>query len=146
MFICCLLLFTTGSAVGKTEANDPFRAVTQAPQCSPSCATRLTGTSAPSCFPECHYRALYSEAQMRASQFSPCTPTKPSQPVTSSTTGKIRVRGESRLMTRMAGGGKLSILSLHRSFELELQKSASVLRAKTSACMLPCTQKQKNST
>lgn len=31
MFICCLLLFTTGSAVGKTEANDPFRAVTQAP-------------------------------------------------------------------------------------------------------------------
>lgn len=101
----------------KTETNDPFKAVTQAPQCSPSCAFRLTGPCR-SLSLSCHHHTLYSEAQATASKSLPTCPHDVfSQLLTSSIIRKIRVRGRDRTDYQMADRSKIFGLSLDNSLE-----------------------------
>lgn len=100
------------------------------PQCPPGCAIWLPGGIAP----------LHSKAQTTASTFSPSAPTKATD-ITYQWENQIR--GGIRQITQMADGDKTSGLSLHKSYEFQLQKSAWVLRARTIVCMLLCARKSK---
>lgn len=107
VFICLPPSLHNMNCFEEDRTNDPFKAVTLAPQRSPSCAVRLTGRIRPSSF--LATAASYSPA----SKFSPSTPTEPSRLLTSSINGQRRVRGRIRLITQMVDWGNISGLSLH---------------------------------